>query len=348
MSNHQQPHRDVTSFTDALAAVPETANRHLLLGNGFSRALREDIFSYNRLLERADFAGLSPAARVAFERLGTADFEVVMRALRNASMLIALYALDNPGLAVRIRRDADGLRDVLVATIASSHPQRPADIAPEAYTHCRGFLAKFSTVYTLNYDLLLYWAIMQLELEPPLNFDDGFRTPEGGDADYVTWELERASTQSVFYLHGGMHIIDAGTEIQKLTWVNTGVALIDQIREALLSGRYPLFVAEGESTQKLTRIKHSDILSYAYRSFSQLSGALFVYGHSMAPTDQHIARAIEMNQVSQLFVGLHGDTTSGGNRGIIQRAEGIAQARPASHPLDVRFFSADSAHIWGG
>jgi hypothetical protein len=346
VSNHQRPPGDVISFADALAAVRENATRQLLLGNGFSRALRDDIFCYNRLLEQADFADLSPAGRLSFERLGTADFEVVMRALRVASMLVALYVPDNPDLAARISRDADGLREVLVATIAHNHPDRPDDIVPEAYSHCRRFLANFNAVYTLNYDLLFYWAIMQVELEPRLNFDDGFRMPEGGEAEYVTWEVEKAGTQSVFYLHGGLHIIDAGTEIRKLTWANTGVALIDQIREALLSDRYPLFVAEGDSAQKLARIKHSSILSHAYQSFSQISGALFVYGHSMSQNDEHIVRLIERNQGSQLFVGLHGDPASEGNQRIIQRAEGIAQARPPDRSLDLRFFSADSAHVW--
>lgn len=337
---------EMVEFSDALAAVPQTAKRHLLLGNGFSRALRDAIFSYSALFEQANFDNLSPSSREAFARLRTTDFEVVMRALRDASALVALYAPDNPELSARLRQDADGLREVLVTTIANNHPDRPSEIAPEAYIQCRSFLANFNTIYTLNYDLLLYWTVMQQELEPTVHFDDGFRTPEEGSGEYVTWEVERTNAQSIFYLHGALHIFDAGAEIQKFTWANTGIALIDQIREALLSDRYPLFVAEGESAQKLTRIKHSDFLGRAYRSFSQITGALFVYGHSMAPNDEHIVRLIEKNRVSQLFVGLHGDVSSDSNRRIIQRASGIAEARSKYRPLEVRFFSAASAQVW--
>jgi hypothetical protein len=347
MANHQTPRPEVISFADALAAVPETTKRHLLLGNGFSRALRDDVFSYTALLEQADFTGLSPTARNAFTALGTTDFEVVMRALRNASALIALYAPGNKELPVRLREDADGLRELLVTTIATNHPNRPSDIAAEAYVRCRTFLANFHTIYTLNYDLLLYWAIMQQELEPAVQFDDGFRTPEDGPAAYVTWEVERTSAQSVFYLHGGLHIFDAGTEIQKFTWINTGIALIDQIREALLSDRYPLFVAEGETAQKLARIKHSDFLGRAYRSFSQITGALFVYGHSMAPNDEHIMRLIErirsLNSSSD-FIAMQ----------LLRVAKGLFNA-PTRSRKRVQYIvplksisSSISAQVWSG
>ena len=51
-----------------------------MLGNGFSRALRDDIFSYQALFDQADFANLSAQAKQAFADLHTTDFEAVMRA----------------------------------------------------------------------------------------------------------------------------------------------------------------------------------------------------------------------------------------------------------------------------
>lgn len=71
----------------------------------------------------------------------------------------------NPSLAEQMRADADGLRELLVRTIAANHPGRPGDVANVAYQRCRAFLACFNTVYTLNYDLLLYRALMQDDLE---------------------------------------------------------------------------------------------------------------------------------------------------------------------------------------
>lgn len=256
----------LVTFEGALERVRDGRVPHLLLGNGFSRACREDIFAYTALFDRADFNRLSPLARQSFDLLGTTDFEVVMRALRDAAPLMAIYAPDRPDIGRRFQEDADGLREVLVRAIADNHPGYPGEIVPERYAACRRFLSRFDNIYTLNYDLLLYWAVMQSEIPPPVRSDDGFRTPEEGEQEYVTWEPGRHA-QNIHYLHGALHIFDASTEVQKYTWTNTGIRLIDQIRAALNNGLYPIFVAEGESAQKFERIRHSDFLSKAYRSF---------------------------------------------------------------------------------
>jgi hypothetical protein len=188
---------------------------------------------------------------------------------------------------------------------------------------------------------------MQQELKPEVAFDDGFRTPDEGPEDYVTWDVEKTDQQNVFYLHGALHIFDAGSEIQKYTWINTGVPLIDQIREALERNLYPLFVAEGESDGKVTRIRHSDFLARAYRSFAKIGGSLFIYGHSMAPNDEHIVRLIGKSRIRQLFIGLYGDPESPDNRRIRARAAALAASRSRTRQLAVAFFDAESVRVWG-
>lgn len=336
----------ILSFDAAFEHVLEGKVPHLLLGNGFSQACRSDIFAYTALFDRADFKNLSPLAREAFDLLDTRDFEVVMRAMRDAARLVTIYAPKHPAIADQLRKDADGLREVLVRAIADNHPAWPGDIEPQRYGACRRFLSRFGNIYSLNYDLLLYWAVMQSEIGPAVTSDDGFRTPEDGQQDYVTWEPGRFA-QNIHYLHGALHIFDAGTEVQKYTWANTGIRLIDQIRAALTAGLYPIFVAEGDSAHKFERIRHSDFLSKAYRSFQEIGNTLFVFGHSMAPNDDHITRLIGRGKVKQLFVGLYGDENSEGNQRIRRRVETLQGMRPRSRPLEAFFFDAQSAHVWG-
>ncbi|SRR5713101_5003737 len=336
---------DVITFQQALDRADGT--RHVLLGNGFSRACRDNIFSYGALFDQANFEGLSPAARNAFAALHTTDFEVVIRALKQAALLAALYLQDNPQLAERLNADADGLRELLAKTIAASHPDRPSDIPAAQYAACRTFLCNFKRIYTVNYDLLLYWALMQEEIEPQLEFDDGFREPEDGPADYVTWDVQKTDKQNIFYLHGGLHIFDAQHELQKFTWCNTGIALIDQIREALETNRFPLFVAEGSHESKLDRIQHSGFLNRAYRSFAAIGGSLFVFGLSFGVPDEHILRLLDRGKVKQAFISLHGDPNSEGNGRIVERAELMSIRRSTKNPLTVEFFDANSAHPWG-
>jgi hypothetical protein len=336
---------NVITFQQAIDMAERT--KHVLLGNGFSRACQNDIFSYDALFDQASFAGLSPMARSAFTALNTTDFEVVIRALRQAAMLAVVYLEDNPALAVRLKADADGLREVLARTIAASHPDRPADIEENRYAACRTFLRNFGRVYTLNYDLLLYWALMQEEIEPQLEFDDGFRNPDDGPAEYVTWDVQKTDKQNIYFMHGGLHIFDAGSELQKFTWCNTGMALIDQIREALATNRFPVFVAEGTADSKLDKIQHSGFLSRGFRSFSAIGGSLFIFGLSFGESDEHILRLLDKGKVKRAFISLHGDPNSEGNARIVRRAELMVARRPPKRPLTLHFFDANSARVWG-
>lgn len=339
------------SFADAIKASAHYSKRHLLLGNGFSIACRPDIFRYEELFEQADFSALPDSAKSTFSVLHTTDFERVIKALRDSASVSSLYGVKNEQI-VAMRRHADALKELLVQTIAESHPSLPGDIADDEYTACQRFLSNFSTTYTLNYDLLLYWTHMHHESRAEVKSDDGFRTSQsdiesGIESDYVVWESGQSHDQNMWFLHGALHVFDSGTEIQKYTWNRTGIRLIEQIREALSRDLFPLFVAEGSSTEKLERIRHSDYLAKAYRSFQEIQHCLFIYGHSLAANDEHYLRIIEHGKLSHIFVGLYGDPTSAVNRGIIERAEAMCLARRRKRELRVDFYDSESARVWG-
>lgn len=130
---------------------------------------------------------------------------------------------------------------------------------------------------------------MHSDVEPKIRSDDGFRNGDEDGADYVVWDPASSNRdQNIFYVHGGLHLFDAGAELVKYTWSRTGVRLIDQIRDALEQERYPLFVAEGDRDEKLERIRHHAYLARIERSFLEIQGALFVYGASFAESDRHV------------------------------------------------------------
>jgi hypothetical protein len=339
---------EVITFQQAIEQSPDRTKRKVLLGNGFSRACKDDIFSYEALYKQADFETLSPGARDAFGALGTTDFEMVIKALRQTALLARVYVPDKPQLVTTLLEDAIGLRNVLVDTIARNHPARPQDIQPERYIACRAFLNNFERIYTLNYDLLLYWALMQGELPPMEHFEhrDGFRKPEEPNADYVAWDSGSAYAQTVLYMHGALHIFDAGHELQKYTWCNTQIPLIEQIKAALDRDEFPLFVAEDTHKAKLERILHSAYLGKVKSSFEQITNDLFVFGFAFGESDEHIVQLMGRNKITQMFVSLFDKPSSDGNKKIIQRAESI-KARRNKYKLEVKYFSAETAQVWG-
>jgi hypothetical protein len=203
------------TFEQALGKIPDGGRRHLLLGNGFSRAWDNNIFDYRALLKQDDFTEISKEARHAFNALETSDFERVMRTLRDTATIVKIYGDGNPDLVAQLREDANGLKNVLVQAIAGNHPDHPDAVTENQYKACRQFLGHFETMYTVNYDLLLYWTLMRKEHPPDIRCDDGFRQPDDGPQDYVTWEPDNIKQQNVHYLHGALHIFDSPTEVQK-------------------------------------------------------------------------------------------------------------------------------------
>lgn len=350
------------TFADAIADSEQFSKRHLLLGNGFSIACRADIFHYGSLFGQADFSNV-PEVLAVFDALGTQDFEAAIRALENAAKILPAYVPHGDEAIATMLKHAAALKEILVQTIAGNHPHIPSDIPDDKFWACRRFLSHFlagdkpGCVFTLNYDLLLYWTLMHddMPFDDPidLGINDGFGNDEDDpDADFVVWQGEtNAHSACVLFLHGALHLFDLGKELQKYTWVRKGVPLVDQAREALARDEYPLFVAEGTSAQKKTKIRHN---AYLYQGFKQFTAnvqqgkhCMFIFGHSLAENDDHILKRIGKGRLKKLYVGIYGDPLDAVNQTIMQRAQALAGLRHEKWPLEVAFYDAASASVWG-
>ena len=355
------------SFQDAIKQASAYNKKNLLLGNGFSIACVPTIFTYTSLFKQADFSKM-PQVKEVFKNLDTQDFEEVVRALENCSIVLPSYKT-LPKTAALIHKHAQKLKEILIETIAKNHPKIPAEIAEVKYKACVQFLNNFlgndGAIYSLNYDLLLYWTLMYGLNEELLNAEpnDGFgKDVELNDADipisvsdYVIWQGDsNAHGQNIHYLHGALHIFEREAEIEKFTWVNTGKPLIEQTREALEENRFPLFVAEGDSTKKLTRISHSGYLFHSYKSFSQRmktggkksTACLFTYGVSFSENDEHIIKKITNGRFNHLFVSIYGSPDSATNKRIIAAVETIKRKR-RNQDFIISYYDAESASVWG-
>lgn len=293
----------------------------------------------------------------------TRDFEIVIKALQDTSLVLPFYEPGADALARKISGHANTLKHLLVKTIAGNHPGIPNEVEDEKYWACRKFLSYFlssnnsGNVYTLNYDLLLYWAVLHEDMpfaDPiELKKNDGFgRDDYEVIENFVTWQGESsAHGQNIHYLHGALHLFDAGVDLHKYTWSQTGVRLMDQAREALDAGFFPLFVAEGTSDQKLTKIKHSGYLYHSYKSFSGVmrtkEATLFVYGHSLADNDRHVLDKIARGKIEEIYVSVHGDIDSARNRQLVANAEALMSRRTRGASLNLIYYDAASANVWG-
>lgn len=331
----------------------------LLLGNGFSMAHDPDIFSYRALRSRAEDDGLiSQTAGRFFDALDTFDFEMVIKSLLDSARSLRILRNDkNDPEAASLDSEAANLKDALARTLAGLHPSRPHAISVEAFDRVYGFISQFYKIYTVNYDMLLYWTIMhgsEAATSSSFRADDGFRDP-GSMEPFVAWDhLHSSRSQTVFYIHGALHLFRGGGLLRKLTWIRTSEALLDQIRRELDSGRFPLYVAEGSSAEKLDRIGSSTYLNKGLASIAQTSNrGLLTYGLSFSDNDEHINKAIVESSVNRLAISLYGDPSSSANLSMLEtiqtlvyRRELYRKDRSRTPSLEIQYFDATSVTLW--
>jgi len=324
------------SFNDAMATVEEGDKPSILLGNGFSRAWRNDTFNYANLLGVADFKDRKTEICNLFKLLNTYDFEAVMRSLVAAKTVLDAYG-ENRDLVEQIERDQQFLKDALIIAISQTHPDRPTEVSQAQYTATRTFLSRYKQIFTVNYDLLFYWAINKDELPPKGHFtDDGFRQE-------CKWQ-EHDTNQNAYFLHGGLHIFDSETDIEKHSSPKSGIGIVDLVKDNLERGNFPLFVSEPTSAKKKRRIEHNPYLDFCFRSLRQVTGTFFIQGHSMDENDKHIFYQLKQSRVNKFFVSIFGDENSEGNERV--KANAQAYLKSETSDVDVAFYDAESAPIW--
>ena len=320
------------SFDEVWDSLEEGKAKSIILGNGFSQAWSRDIFSYENLLEKADFGERDKSVKAVFEKFDTFDFEEVMKKLKAASEIVKLYGGDEK-LTEKIESDSETLKDALIKVIAQTHPEYPYEVENHEYVATRKFIKEFSNIFTLNYDLLLYWSRNMDALEPKgYETDDGFRMGR-------TWQGYETE-QEVFFLHGGLHIYEGAASIKKHAYSSSGKTIIDQVRENLEKNKFPIFISEPTSNKKKSKIEHNPYLNYCFRALSSLSGYVFIHGHSMAKNDKHIFDQVYKSSVETVYVGIFGDENTDNNK------ESMANAR-TYFGRKVKFYDAATVPIWG-
>jgi hypothetical protein len=297
------------------------SKRFLLLGNGFSMAYNFERFSFTSLQESAVEKGYikkdSPVYKI-FENFKTKDFEEVVKLLETSIEICKVYGLIGEKESVLIQNDANKLKEHLVDIITNNHPAKITEITDDEFMNSANFIKNYDRVYTLNYDLLLYWTTIKLDLfyeenrikDKKLKIQDGFFDPDEGNTDYVTYSNSSSKNKpNIFYLHGALHIFDKKYKIIKNTYRRTNKALREQTLENLNNEIYPIFVSEGTSEQKKSKILHNAYLNHCYRSLKSIGSikkedSLIIFGTMLKTNDEHIQDAIMENNVKNIYIGV--------------------------------------------
>lgn len=314
------------TFSQAIAQVGNS-QKSLLMGNGFSIGY----FNYANLLDQS---GLEPdePLRILFNQLNTVDFERVMRSVEDAAVVIRAYG--GADQALTLEREADLLREALIHAIRQVHPGNRNDLGA-GLASALLFLSHFNNLFTLNYDLLLYWVRLGAQ-----QFRDGFGL---GQEIQGLRQFNEGAFCEVYNLHGGLHLF-ADHDFEVYKQIANENLIVDAIEATIRrTRRLPLYVAEGTSDQKLGKISRVPYLRYCLDALRQVSGVMFIYGHSAARNDAHIYEAIFRNRsLTHLYVCVYAPAA---NQADIEAELAWYKAREQS-PLDWTIVDAQSAQVW--
>lgn len=341
------------SFEEVITSLRKKGRTtSLLMGNGFSMAYDKEIFSYNALynfLQSQDDELLTKL----FGAIKSKNFELVMQQLDTTIALLDVFGADN-SVKQQILEASDKLKKGLLKSVKELHPEHVYKIPDEKSAACASFLHLFldtgGQIFTTNYDLLLYWVLMRQEgaqhidgfgreLENPLEVQEG----EDEQWSDLIWGPNRAK-QNIHYLHGALHLFDAGSEIIKEQYDWTGY-LLEHITARFDEGSYPIFVTAGNGDEKLEHIRHNRYLSHCYDQLLCIEGSLVTFGFNFGPYDEHIIDAINRaakhgmkvpDRLWSVYIGTYSEAD-------VKHIESILP----KFQVKVQLFDAKTANVWG-
>jgi hypothetical protein len=342
------------TFDDVLESIEKNKTRrafHLLLGNGFSMAYDSQIFSYNALhdfISKIDDDDLSKILGV----IETKNFELIMQQLDSFSVLIDAFDGD-PELKQKIDEASAKLKRSLLDAVNALHPPHVFAVPDDKSEACSKFLKVFfdanGSVFSTNYDLLLYWVLMRNHI---VEHNDGFGREQENPDEFVPPEEQEWSElrwgknkdkQNIYYIHGALPYFDAGIEIVKEEYDQQGY-LLEKINMRMNRGEYPIFVTAGNGDDKLSHIMHNHYLSHCYDKLSSLEGSLVTFGFNFGEYDHHIINAINTaakhgkragNKLFSIYIGVYSEA----DKKHIENIEDKFKCK-------VRVFDAKTAPVW--
>jgi hypothetical protein len=331
--------------------------KHLLFGNGFSMSYDPSIFSYNALsnfIENID----DDLLKKLFSSLNTKNFESIMQQLDNFVEIAEIFSSDKK-LAETIKATSTKLKTSLIDAVKELHPEHVFSIPEEKSKACYAFLGEYlkqGCVFSTNYDLLPYWALMRNSTSSnssnSINSIDGFGRELISEPDEFNSEPEYSSEliwgvnksgQNVFYLHGTLPVFDSGVDIIKEVYDGEHY-LLENIKSRIEKKEYPIFVTAGNAKEKLTHIMHNRYLSYCFEQLCSISGSLVTFGFNFGDYDTHIIDAINTaakkrrgpNRLWSIYIGVYSDSD-------IEHIERIK----SRFKVKVNLYNARTANIWG-
>ncbi|KTD54263.1 hypothetical protein Lsai_3085 [Legionella sainthelensi] len=326
----------------------------IIIGNGFNLALKECShihlqFGYKDILTKvkelsADYPNLKSFLEQANvdKDSKTEDLEVLLAILKNAPQCLCFcstsYCDCKPNYQNEIIESLNLLKQLVITVMTNKdfHPSYRDIFIEENEPYleaCKQNLEFFERIFTINYDLILYWLLNNKELLGDFNkygkhfkgkFRDGFSSkdeykPIDEHKQLIKNLYGHAGTNNMpnlFFLHGALHLLQDKAKAYKI--VRDEVKAIDLLElKELLQRDYSSFenllVFDATSYDKVKNIYANAYLEKGYDKILTTSGNIVIYGcnvldnckkHIELGNDIHLWRRIINSRTKNIYIGI--------------------------------------------
>lgn len=329
---------------------PEIADRFsssIVLGNGASMAL-DKCFGYRSLFEEAiRSARISENVEKLFQKFKTSDFEFVLRMIWNAHHVNETFGIKENVIVSTYNE----IRESLIRTVQENHVDYSQ--AAKHLPSIANFLKGFETVICLNYDLLVYWAMLYGN-----NVLDGYWFKDCFIGNQRTFKDDYSFLRKphknlggatlVFYPHGSLILATDffGQEVKICS--DDCVDLLNTIVSRWgLADSTPLFVSEGTPDQKFHAIHRNGYLRTVYNTVLAELGCqkpVAIYGWSISEQDIHLLSAIGRNRPTHLAVSVY--LGSNNWQDFCRYVRQVVNKTYGFNKTEIMFYDSNSPDCW--
>ncbi|WP_058534668.1 DUF4917 family protein [Legionella saoudiensis] len=362
----------------------------IILGNGFNLALKECSsiniqFGYKDILNEVKIKSKESSHELSVfleqngvnEDLKTDDIEVLLAILKNSSQCLTFcsknYCDCKPNYENKIKQNFDLLKKIVIEVMTDKklHPEYLEIFNEEnncILNRCKRNLECFNRIFTINYDLILYWLLNNRELLWEYDksgklvkgkFRDGFSSKEeykpidfnNHPIDSLYGYAGTNNRPNLFWLHGALHLLHDKAKAYKVVRKNKDLYLdLFQLRNLLLkdySTFENLLVFDATSYDKIRNIYANAYLEKGYDKIITTPGDIIIYGCNLLNNtndsidlgnDIHLWRRVINSRAKKIYLGIGAEDSSELNSFAEQAAKEFKTLR-CIEDSDIRIYT---------
>ncbi|HAT1927502.1 TPA: DUF4917 family protein [Legionella pneumophila] len=289
------------------------SNMTLIVGCGINYAFNHTFNQNNNSFLRSNFSYKEILPKMFNDKSDTCELKSKLKSYLNNhdNDLEEFLRYDFAGaIGTLCENEKEEIKKEFIRILGMNHRDIPFRLAIQDldFSYFKENLKGFNCIYTINFDLKLYFLMAKLKLFD--GFKDGFCEKLKCESLDIHLFNARSTPWSLVYLHGSMHLLskpEKDFNALKLANVQSG-NLIENREKLCRSGKFhDLFVLGGTTEEKLNIIEHNIYLQNALESLKNIEDDIVIYGCSIDDNDAHIWKNICDSRTNNIYIGISKD-----------------------------------------